>query len=296
MSFLWGRAAQKEEGITVEEKRSTEEKRRESFDWAELVAMLVIAAIVIIPIVFGINTVHKVNDLGARIDKIAASGNTGNTSSTNGAGSDTVAPCPSAPEASQLVAGNDTALVREGGEACLFEWRNAPLATSDTITCPDGWACELDLAGPEEGLYVYGGGGSYQIDAGSFRPIDAYPAGDPIHDPCSALAKSRAWLKTEKADPTWTMSPGNFSCPGETSGSTSNKQGKEGQGLNCPVFGGMKTEPIGDGGCKYGPTTVVTERVPKGWKVLYWNGSAAVWGAPGETITTGEASFYPEGS
>lgn len=59
--------------------------------------------------------------------------------------------------------------------------------------------------------------------------------------------------------------------------------------LDCPVFGGVKTTPIGDGGCLY-KGTVVTDNVPTNW----W----AWWGIPAHRqdsgiITANQVSFYP---
>lgn len=145
----------------------------------------------------------------------------------------TLATCPTAPEASMLIAGNTTALVQEGSESCLFEWR-APLAPSTWVNCPDGWACELDIMDNTMGLYFFGGGDHVaQIDAGSFRLIAAYPADDPIHDPCSALANSRAWLVYSGVDPNWQMNPGNFTCEGETPPVT--PPGGDTTGNACPA-------------------------------------------------------------
>jgi hypothetical protein len=125
-----------------------------------------------------------------------------------------VAQCPDVTEASTLIAGDPAALVREGGrnlpgeEPCLFETRTN-FTEGGTVTCPDGWACELDTVGPN-GYYYFGGNGSYQIDAGSFRLQAAYPVDDPIQDPCSALANSLDFLIFEGADPNFQLLPGNF--------------------------------------------------------------------------------------
>ena len=154
-----------------------------------------------------------------------------------------VAQCPSVGEASMLIAHNEGALVREGGrnsgeEACLFEWRD-DLAPSDTIWCPDGWACELDTVGPN-GYYYFGGGGSYEIDAGSFRLIAAYPDGDPIHSPCAALANSRDFLAfSGEPAASWKLYPGNFSCEGEDTGvppaAVDNGSQPDNTGNTCPA-------------------------------------------------------------
>jgi hypothetical protein len=62
--------------------------------------------------------------------------------------------------------------------------------------------------------------------------------------------------------------------------------------FSCPTFGGHTTKPLSDNGCKYGPSSVTTGKVPDGWWAHFWDGSKIVDAKSGSTIATGEATFY----
>ena len=94
-------------------------------------------------------------------------------------------------------------------ELCAFHWRGDPLTITPPNACPEGWACELGVAGEGNILY-YGGSPTMPIYAGTWRLAALYPAEDPVRDPCSFLAKSQEHGRN--ADPPWTISAGNFSC------------------------------------------------------------------------------------
>lgn len=97
-------------------------------------------------------------------------------------------------------------------EPCAFHWRGDPLTIPSTNVCPEGWACELGIAGRGNFLYYggYGADGYVEIYAGTWRFTPAYPKGDQIHDPCSFLTKSKE--HGQRADPPWDIQPGNFEC------------------------------------------------------------------------------------
>lgn len=187
-------------------------------------------------------------------------------SGNSGKGNGATAKCPTVVEASMLIAGNESALVREGGgdygtDACLFEFRR-DLAPSNMVTCPDGWGCELDKVGPH-GYYYFGGGGQHAIDAGSFRLVAAYPQGDPIHTPCAALENSRGFLKFEGAPASFQMLPGNFSCGGTSAPNaapTSSAAPAAPEATQCPTSPDQVASLLGGKGSNWKP-----EGKPGGW-------------------------------
>lgn len=64
----------------------------------------------------------------------------------------------------------------------------------------------------------------------------------------------------------------------------------------CPIFADVQTERISDGGCKLyfvSSRGEITGPVPDGYRAIYWDGKNTQYANEGETIRTGEATFYP---
>ncbi|MCX7589400.1 MAG: hypothetical protein N2Z85_00460 [Patescibacteria group bacterium] len=97
-----------------------------------------------------------------------------------------------------------------GSEPCAFHWRGDPNTITPSKACPDGWSCQLGVNGRGNYLY-YGGNPQHSIYAGTWRLVDAYPLSDSVRDPCKFLAKSQE--EGKNSTPTWSISPGNFTCP-----------------------------------------------------------------------------------
>lgn len=102
-------------------------------------------------------------------------------------------------------------VVRVGTEAASWTWRGIP--NSAMAVCPDGgWICTLHLVG-DDVMVVEGDGSEYEILAGTFRFVAAYPRNDAVHDTCELLAKEQRFGQIE--DPSFQVEAGNFSCTGQ---------------------------------------------------------------------------------
>jgi hypothetical protein len=95
-------------------------------------------------------------------------------------------------------------------EPCAFHWRGDPQTITPKNSCPEGWSCQLGIAGKGNYLY-YGGSPVVGIYAGTWRLFAAYPSNDAVQQPCQFLAKSQE--EGRQATPTWSITAGNFSCP-----------------------------------------------------------------------------------
>lgn len=235
---------------------------------------------------------------GSQTNNSPAPANNGSTVD----GSSGSTPCPPTREVSMMIAGTEGALVREGGgefgtDACLFEYRSS-LDNDKTVVCVDGWACELDIAGPTQGKYYFGGGQQHQIDAGSFRLVAAYPTGDPIHTPCAALENSRNFLAFQGITD-WTINPGNFNCDGATSTDPQVSSPAAAPAAECPVDSSAASALLGGNaslwsslqdGWKYNRDKVGTDPValrhPGFGRIDYDGGSTSSGSTPAGTEFT----------
>ncbi len=110
----------------------------------------------------------------------------------------------------------------------------------------------------------------------------------------------QTWMQNKRVqDWQFAVVAGNFDCPPGVCPSpnvadNSAAARTTAQPASCPQFGGQPTQPGNDGApyCKY-TGTVVTEAVPQGYKVDYWDGNAVQYASEGDTVTTGEATFRP---
>lgn len=67
-------------------------------------------------------------------------------------------------------------------------------------------------------------------------------------------------------------------------------------GSGCPSFAGINTNPLNDGtgGCKLAlQSTNVSGKVPSGWKMVYWTGTATAEAGSGSTVDLQEGTLYP---
>jgi hypothetical protein len=194
---------------------------------------------------------------------------------------------------------------RLGNELCAWVWRSAGEASVGAM-CPQGFICTFDVK--NQGTTVYDGPADAEIVAGTWRQKSGYTPDDAVWTPCDLLAKEQAFGASE--DPAFDVTAGNFACEvtlaaqEESTASApppSDNQNEplDDEVIDCPMFGNRSTtyKEAADGSwlCKLKfnqELGVETAPVPTGWKVLYWNGEAAVWAEEGNSITTSDASFY----
>jgi hypothetical protein len=112
-------------------------------------------------------------------------------------------PCPSVNAAVDALGLNVSPLP----EPCGFKYEGSIA----TVRCSTDWICTLALTNGN--VYVYlGDNAQYDIYAGTFRYIPAYPVNDAVHNACQLLEKEQEFSGL-------TVIAGNFSC-GEQSVST----------------------------------------------------------------------------
>lgn len=189
---------------------------------------------------------------------------------------------------------------RLGTEACAWVWRAVSLA-STTAECPKDFVCTFDTG---DGVKVYVGPFMGSIVAGTWRQVEAYPAGDAVFEPCTLLAKEQAFGFAEV--PSFLVVAGNFSCAqaiapasATPAASAPTPASAAPAAQACPSFGGRQTKLLNEeqgtaGGCKLKyEGSVYTDEVPANWWTYYWDGSTTQKASSDERITTGDATFYP---
>lgn len=215
------------------------------------------------------------------------------------------------------------AVVKLSTENCAFTWNSSPMATGPA-NCDEGWMCTLHQEG-EENAQVFEGENDLRmrITRGTFRYKPGYPSYDAVHTACNLLAKEQENGRTQ--NPSFGVDPGNISCPTKTAmhivddgggiSSTLDNTDEESEVTitvedqesieigqaeivsACPIITDRELDALPDGGCKLAWEGSVYEIVvPAGWMAYYWNGTDAVWAQPGESISTGDATFYNKDS
>ncbi|MDP1722562.1 MAG: hypothetical protein Q8L37_05115 [Candidatus Gottesmanbacteria bacterium] len=182
-----------------------------------------------------------------------------------------------------------------------------------TITLPNTtttFVGTLHRVGVSKAEVFLGDGKNYTIFRGTFRFASCYDPSDDMRAANNAvriLVKEnyngtwQTWLNQKRIqDWTFSVLPGNFTCPTDVCPNPVPAATAPAPGAtavpaaapSCPTFGGIQTTPGNDGGpyCKY-LGSVVTDKVPAGWKAHYWDGKAAQFADPNTTVTTGNATF-----
>jgi hypothetical protein len=205
--------------------------------------------------------------------------------------------CPIDTQEAQKVLGVNVQKI--GTEFCAWVFRCVGPDCPRCVTIPQGWTGTVTTAGRK--IMVFDGNGQRVCAiAGTFRFKAGYPADDAVHDINALLAKEQEFGRGENPSFEVELGPSVFDdcavCePGQVMaapGAVTQPQ-PQGRACPCPVFAGVQTRPLPDGGCKFGPVEPgVTAQVPQGFKAIYWDGKQTLNAGPGETIFTNEASFY----
>ena len=203
-------------------------------------------------------------------------------------------------------------LERIGTEADGYTWRGKPM--SSVAFCPIGhnvvctWDVVDDITVIHEGI-----GQASLIYAGTFRVMDLYEGESLCEVVTGELAfaaqeayEARFQPVTEEMGGSGRMcgnpAPVNAVPSADTAPATQPTavppQGGAATVLTCPVFGGVQTNLGNDGSdfCKLDTTTPVTDVVPTGMTIEYWDGEAVQNAPAGAQVTTATATFRPVGN